>query len=169
MKVYRISKWAFGGICFLILLLPLSRHWKLLLRGDRTRGTVTSYAKRFEEGRDHSRYPVEASEIEFQAEGNTYFTYGPANIEYGKGRLVPVFYNPGNPEVNFVATFSAVYLTNYLAIPIILLMVWYAFYLSFNNYQKRIKGLKGFDIRKRNREIEGLSEKKRSLKPGDGK
>ena len=169
MKVYRISKWAFGGICLLILLLPLSRHWKLLLRGDRTRGTVTSYARRFEEGRDHSRYPVEASEIEFKAEGNTCFTYGPANIEYKKGRQVPVFYNPEKPEVNCVATFSAIYLTNYLAVPMILLMVWSAFYLSFNNYQKRIKGLKGPDKRKQNRPMEGLIEKKRSLKAGDGK
>ena len=149
MKVYRISKWAFGGICLLILLLPLSRHWKLLLKGERTRGTVTLYARHYEVGKDHTRYPVKASEIEFQVEGVTYTTYGPANYQYEKGRQVPVFYNPEKPEVNCVATFSAIYLTNYLAVPIILLMVWYAFYLSFNNYQKRIKGLKGFSIWKR--------------------
>ena len=169
MKVYRISKWAFGGICFLILLLPLSRHWKLLLRGERTRGTVTLYTRHYEVGKDHTRYSVKASEIEFQVEGITYTTYGPANYQYEKGRHVPVYYSPKNPDMNCVATFSAVYLTNYLAIPIILLMVWYAFYLSFNNYRKRIKGQKGPDIRKRNRAIEGLIEKKRSLKPGDGK
>lgn len=149
MKVYRISKCAFGGICLLILLLPLSRHWKLLMRGERSRGTVALYARRYAEGKDHTRYPLEASEIEFQVEGITYITYGPANLEYKKGRQVPVFYNPKNPEENCVATFSAIYLTNYLAVPIILLMVWYAFYLSFNNYQKRIKGLKGLDLRKR--------------------
>jgi len=149
MKVYRISKWAFGGICLLILLLPLSRHWKLLLRGEQARGTVTLYTGHFEMGKDHTRYTVKASVIEFQVDSITHITYGPANLEYKKGRQVPVFYNPKNPEVNCVATFSAIYLTNYLAIPIILLMVWYAFFLSFNNYQKRIKGLKGLDLRKR--------------------
>lgn len=149
MKVYRISKWAFGGICLLILLLPLSRHWRLLLRGERTRGTVALYTRRLEVGKDHTRYPVEASEIEFQVDTSTYITYGPANLEFRKGRQVPVFYSPKNPEVNCVATFSAIYLTNYLAIPIILLMVWYAFYLSFNNYQKRIRGLKGLNLRKK--------------------
>ena len=149
MKVYRISYWAFGGICLLILLLPLSRHWKLLLQGERTRGTVTQYIRRYEEGKDHSSYPVDASEIEFQVEGITYLTYGPSNFKYERGRQVPVFYNPKNPEVNCVATFSALYLTNYLALPIVLLMLWYAFYLSFNSYQKRVKVLKGPNIWKR--------------------
>ena len=38
MKVYSISKWAFYGICLLILFLPVSRHWRLLLGGATARG-----------------------------------------------------------------------------------------------------------------------------------
>ena len=139
MKVYRISKWAFGGICLLIVLLPVSRNWKLLIRGERTRGTVTQYVWRFEEGADHSRYPVRASEIEFRVDGIRHITFGPSNYEYEAGRQVPVFYNPQNPELNCVGTFSGIYLNNYLALPLLLLIFWYAFYLSFNNYRKREK------------------------------
>lgn len=139
MKVYRISKWAFGGICLLILLLPVSRNWKLLIRGEHTRGTVTGYVWRMEEGADHSRYPVRASEIEFRVDGIRHIAFGPSNYEYEAGRQVPVFYHPENPELNCVGTFSGIYLSNYLALPLLLLIFWYAFYLSFNNYYKRTK------------------------------
>jgi hypothetical protein len=140
MKVYRISKWAFGGICLLILLLPVSRHWRLLISGERTTGTVTEYAYRMIENRVGGRYAAEASEIEFEVEGVIHKTYGPDNFEYTRGRLLTIFYDPKDPGENCVATISGFYLNNYTAFPLILIIVWYAFYLSFNNYQKRRNG-----------------------------
>lgn len=142
MKVYRISKWAFRGICLLIFLLPVSRHWRLISTGEKTRGTVGAYGYRMENDVHGERYPVEASEIEFEVEGLIHKTYGPTNYEYKTGRSVTIFYDREDPGDNCVATFTGFYLNNYAVLPIVLLMIWYAFYLSFNNYRKRIKGAK---------------------------
>ena len=137
MKVYTISKWTFGAICLLILLLPVSRHWKLLIIGERTKGTVKAYSQWVVEDRMGDRYLIEASEIEFEADGVLQKTYGPKSYKYNTGRKVTIFYLRKDPGHNCVATFSGFYLNNYTVLPIILLMVWYAFYLSFNNYRKK--------------------------------
>ena len=142
MKVYRISKWAFGGICLLIVLLPVSRHWKLLTTGNRTTGTVTGYRYKLPEDRTDEQYPVEASVIEFEARGSVHTTYGPDNYEYKQGRSVTIFYDQADPGENCVVTFTGFYLNYYAVIPIVLLMFWYAFYLSFNNYRKKMKAPK---------------------------
>jgi len=147
MKVYSISKWAFRGISLLILLLPVSRHWQLLTTGDRTSGKVTEYVRRMED----PRYPVEASEIEFQVDGTVHKAYGPAHYEYDQGRILTVFYDPKDPSHNCIATFSGFYLSNYTILPLILITIWYAFYLSFNNYRKRKKMPKGRPAQGRDR------------------
>ncbi len=135
MKVYSISKWTFRGICLLILLLPVSRHWRLLTSGERTTGTVTRYVER----REDPRYPAEASEIQFMVDGRMHKAYGPANYEYKQGRTLTIFYERKNPSHYCVATFSGFYLNAYSILPLILITVWYAFYLSFNNYRRRMK------------------------------
>lgn len=143
MKVYSISKWTFLGICLLILLLPISRHWKLLTTGDLATGTVKQYTVRIVEDIMGERDLEPASEIEFIVDGVTHKTYGPGNYEYDEGRSLKVFYMPKDPSHNCVATFSGLYLNNYAILPIILITVWYAFYLSFNNYRRRMKMPKG--------------------------
>jgi hypothetical protein len=143
MKVYSISKWAFRGICLLILLLPVSRHWQLLTTGGRAKGIVTEYTVRIVEDIMKERDLVQASEIEFEVDGVFHRTYGPKNYEYDAGRKVTVFYMRKDPSHNCVATFSGFYLSNYAILPIILITVWYAFYLSFNNYRKRMKKTSG--------------------------
>ena len=139
MKVYRISKWAFGGICLLIVLLPVSRHWKLLTTGERTTGKVSAYVYRMEENKSGEGYLVKASEIEFEVNGVIQNTYGPDNYEYKTGRSLTIFYNQKDPSHNCIATFSGFYLSNYSVLPLILITFWYAFYLSFNNYRKKMK------------------------------
>ena len=139
MKVYSISKWTFRGICVLILLLPVSRHWKLLTTGERAKGTVTEYTMRIVEDIMKERDLVQASEIEFEADGVTHLTYGPKSIEYDTGRTLKVFYMRKDPSQNCIATFSGFYLSNYTILPLILITIWYAFYLSFNNYRRRMR------------------------------
>ena len=156
MKVYSISKRAFLGICLLILILPVSRHWQFLTTGGRTTGTVTQYMVRVVEDIMGERNLVAASEIVFQVDGTLHKAYGPTNYEYLVGRTVTIFYNKKDPAEYCVATFTGFYLTNYIIIPIVLLTVWYAFYLSFNNYRRRKKKQKmsGFShpsIRGKNR------------------
>lgn len=139
MKVYSISKWTFIGISLLILLLPVSRHWQLLTTGKRATGTVMQYTVRIVEDIMGKRELEAASEISFEADGVTYTTYGPDNIEYLPGRTLTIFYKSSDPTVNCVAAFTWFYLKGYVVLPIVLLTVWYAFYLSFNNYRKRRK------------------------------
>ena len=148
MKVYSISKWTFRAICLLILLLPVSRHWQLLTTGGRANGIVTQYTVRIVEDIMKERDLEQASEIEFEVDGVVHKTYGPRNYEYDVERNVKIFYMQKDPSHNCVATFSGFYLSNYTILPIILLTVWYAFYLSFNNYRKRIKKPSGRPARR---------------------
>ncbi len=148
MKVYSISKWAFRGICLLILIFPVSRHWKLLTTGSRTTGTVTQYTARIVKDIMGERNLVQASEIEFMVDGAVQKTYGPKNYEYDTGRTLKVFYMRKDPSDNCIATFSGFYMSNYTILPIILITVWLAFYLSFNNYHKRMKMPSGRPSRK---------------------
>ena len=137
MKVYSISKWAFYGISILILALPLSRHWKLLAGGKKASGNVIAYSRVFKEKLNGDATIEYASEIQFHAEGISYKAQGPLNYEYHSGRTVNVMYDPQDPSNNCVLTFSAFYLNNYLVLPIILMVLWAAFYLSFNKYVKQ--------------------------------
>jgi hypothetical protein len=136
MKVYSISKWAFYAICLLIILLPVSLHWRLLVNGERAEGRVTRYVSRAREiGKDRVVFD-RVSEIRFSVHGQEYSTYGPKNLEYKTGRVYRVAYDPADPEVNQVVSFSGFYLCDYSVLPLILLILWAAFYLSFNRYSK---------------------------------
>ena len=137
MKEYSISKWAFRGICILIIILPLSRHWRLLTGGDRAMGTVTGFVMQAEETVMGESEVYYASEVSFFVDGREHKAYGPANYEYKSGREIRVFYDPDEPSRSCLFTFSAFYLDNYTVLPVILLVLWAAFYLSFNNYRKK--------------------------------
>jgi len=137
MKVYSISKWTFRGICALILLLPVGRQWKLLTTGSKARGTVTQMVVIPQEVLGKVTKLEEANEIEFMVESISYKALGPLNYEYTPGRTIMVFYDRNEPSHNCIATFTGFYLSNYTILPIILLVLWAAFYLSFNNYQRK--------------------------------
>lgn len=141
MKVFSISKWAFSGICLLILALPVSRHWRLITGGNRTSGRVTAFITRTREAGDGTIYVEHVSEIQYQAGDRILTTYGPDGIEYRAGRNLVIFYSPENPGKNCIFTFSSLYLTDYSVLPLILLVVWAAFYLSFNDYSKKPRSL----------------------------
>jgi hypothetical protein len=137
MKVYSISQWAFVAICILILLLPVGRQWKLLTTGSKVRGTVTQMTALTREVLGKQTEYGYASKIEFVVGGQTYTAHGPLNYEYDSGRRVMVYYDKKEPSQNCILTFSGFYLDNYTVLPIILLVLWAAFYMSFNNYQRR--------------------------------
>lgn len=137
MKVYSISKWAFRGICLLILILPVSRHWRLLTTGEKAAGTVIHYTLTAKEDIAGNKKLFYASEIQFDADRERHLAYGPMNYEYTPGRKVIVFYDRKDPSSYCISTFTGFYLNNYIVLPIILLTVWIAFYLSFNNYQRK--------------------------------
>ena len=136
MKVYSISKWAFYGISLLILMLPVSRQWKLLVSGRKATGTVIAYHRMMHENFNGKLTIEYASEIQFQVEGKSAKAFGPMNLELKPGRILNVMYDPEDPSNNCLLTFSGFYLKNYSVLPLILFTLWGAFYLSFNNYKK---------------------------------
>lgn len=137
MKVYSISKWTFFGICALILTLPLSRHWRLLILGEKATGTVGEYTITVRESLAGEKKILHVSEIQFQVNDTTYMAYGPPDLEYEAGRTVNIKYHPGRPSEHCVLTFSSLYLNNYMILPLILLTLWAAFFLSFNSYANK--------------------------------
>ncbi len=137
MKVYSISKWVFRAICVLILLLPVGRHWKLLSTGEQATGKVTAFVQHKVESIGNVENMVNSSLIEFEVDGVTYKAYGPKDYEYNPGRSFTIFFKRDDPADNCIFAFSGFYLTYYTVIPIIMLTLWYAFYLSFNNYRKK--------------------------------
>ncbi len=139
MKVYSISKWTFWGIVLLILLLPVSRHWKLLIGGERTTGTVSKFTLYKHETYMGENVLIQVSEIYFQVGDSTIVTHGPADYELAPGRTVTIRYNPNSPSMNCIVTFGAFYLTNYTVLIIILLATWLAFATSYNRYRKKTK------------------------------
>lgn len=139
MKVYSISKWTFLGISLLILVLPVSRHWRLMLKGKKAQGTVVAYNRLWQEHIGGEVTIAYASEIEFLAGEEPCRAYGPLNYEYRPGRSLRVLYDPSDPSRYCVLTFSGFYLNHYSALPMILLVLWGAFYLSFNTLTKKFR------------------------------
>ncbi|MEN8155502.1 MAG: hypothetical protein ABFS10_01005 [Bacteroidota bacterium] len=137
MKVYSISKPAFWGIVLLILLLPPSRHWKLMFGGERTTGTVGEFAPMWHEAYFEGQVLEHASEVFFTAGDSICMTHGPINYPLTYGKKVIVIYKRNNPSKSCIVTFSALYHTNYSVLLIIILVVWLAFYLSYNRYRKK--------------------------------
>ena len=137
MKVYSISKWTFFGICILILALPVSRHWKILTTGEKATGTVTEFTMIVHEDFTGDREIQYVSEIQFKSEDKILKVYGPSGYEYNTGRSIRLIYNPADPSEYCLLTFSGFYLNNYVILPIVLLIVWASFYLSFNLYSKK--------------------------------
>jgi hypothetical protein len=137
MKVYSISKWTFWGICLLIVTLPLSRQWKLITSGERATGTVKEFTMIVHEDIVGVREIRYVSEVQFEAEGLTLKAYGPSGYEYELERSIRLIYNPSDPSEYCLLTFTGFYLNNYMILPLVLLIVWAAFYLSFNSYTKK--------------------------------
>lgn len=143
MKVYSISKWVFRAICLLILALPVGRHWVLLTTGKKATGTVHDFVLTTRKKIYGDKELVYRSEIHFEVNGQEHLAYGPLHYEYAKGRTITLFYKRNDPSRYCIATFSGFYLGNYIILPIVLLTVWAAFYMSFNYYHKPMKIPKG--------------------------
>ena len=120
----------------LILLLPLGRHWRLLTFGERTTGTAMEYTRHKKLNLYGEALLIEATEVHFMAGDSLVKTLGPVDYAIEPGTRVRVYYNPKDPSDNMLFSFACLYLSNYSILPLILIIVWYAFYLSFNNYHR---------------------------------
>jgi len=83
---------------------------------------------------------IEASEVHFVVGDSMYVTLGPVDLGLDVGKKIPVYYHPKDPSENVLFNFACLYLSSYSILPLILIFVWWAFYLSYNNYHKEKKG-----------------------------
>jgi hypothetical protein len=130
MKLYfKISRFKFYIILFLILLIPVSKKYRLLLFGIRTEGIAIAYVD----------YPVSTALSDnydytlfrFHAEKEIFEIRGPENVIYKPGDRVRVIYNKSNPDQCMILSFAYLYSSPNAMIPGVLLLLWIAFYTSF--------------------------------------
>lgn len=140
MKTYRISSLTFVIVTLLIMVLPVSRKWRLILHGKKATGVVSVYKPVVRKNADDAKTLDYASEIRFRAGDSLHVALGPLGLKYKRGRTVGVLYDPDDPGRNCILTFTGLYLSDYSALPLLLLILWGAFYLSFNNYSKFARG-----------------------------
>jgi hypothetical protein len=140
MKLYSISKLVFFGVMAMILLLPVGRHWRLLSTGEHTKGTVQNYTRHVDHDMFGEAKLIWASEVHFRMGNSTCVALGPADMEMKVGKTVPVYYKQGDPSRYCLLNLSSLYFSSYTILPLILIFVWWAFYLSYNNYHREKKG-----------------------------
>jgi len=124
----------------LILLLPMGRHWRLFSFGERVEGTVEEFTRHKSVDFFGEAKLIEASEVHFLVGDSMYITLGPVDLGLDVGKKIPVYYSSKDPSENVLFNFSCLYLSSYSIFPLILIFVWWAFYLSYNNYHKEKKG-----------------------------
>lgn len=128
---HHVSPKMFWFITLMILLLPVTMQYRLLLFGVYTKGQVV--------GVEHVSTlgivnigPDKYSIIRFSTpDGTVVQFYGPENFEYPVGRELKVVYNPKNPKECSVFSIGAIYAGRKAIVPGILFLLWMAFYLAF--------------------------------------
>lgn len=127
---FKISRLQFWAVTLLILLLPLSSKYKLILWGEKTVGTVVDHKKvGFGRLSEYDTYSV----IQFNADSKSVRMYGPENTIYELGDSITVYYDKRKPENCMILNFSYIYTGRSAIIPFVLLLVWIAFYNAFKD------------------------------------
>ncbi len=127
---FRISRFQFWIVALLILMLPISSKYKLIVRGEKTTGKVIEH-KKVVSGRlsGYDTYSV----IEFRADSLTIRMYGPENTIYDLGDSITVFYNKKDPKNCMILSLTYIYTGRGAIIPLVLLLIWIAFYTAFKD------------------------------------
>ena len=130
---HRISPKLFWFVTLMIITLPITTQYRLLIFGEYTTGEVVGveYEKTLGiSAFGPDKYPI----IVFTTlEGKSVQFYGLENFEYPKGTILKVVYSPNKPTDCRVFSFGALYTDLKAIIPGILFLLWMAFYLAFRN------------------------------------
>jgi hypothetical protein len=138
MTVYfKISKLKFYVILVLILLIPVSKKYRLLIFGVRTEGIAVGYGEN--EVRSTAPAYFDHTLFRFDTEKGSFEIRGPENIIYDLGDKVHVIYEKRNPNKCMILSFAYLYSGPNAMIPGVLLLVWIAFYTSFTRPEKKSK------------------------------
>lgn len=129
-----ISRRKFLIVTILFALIPLSTHWKLFLFGQKTTGTVVKPKISSPLLYSTDRYSI----IEFKThEAKKILIYGPEDLEYPIGKEFKILYNKNKPQNYVILNAAGLLLTNKVILPIVALILWISFYLSFGQEAKR--------------------------------
>ena len=132
----RISKKQFYIITFLFLLLPFSVQWKLLLFGTKTTGVVIKHIYPYSAYAANNESTYTYSIIRFEANNKKIEFSGPEDLKYPIGKEVKIIYNSKKPSQFVMFNFAGLFLSNKIIIPGVLLIIWFAFYLTIRQIQQ---------------------------------
>ncbi len=133
MTVYfKISKLQFYAILILILLIPVSKNYRLLIFGARTEGIAVGYGEMGTESPVGFDYTL----FRFETDKGSFEIRGPENVIYKPGEKVRVIYNKRNPDKCMILSFTYLYASPNAMVSGILVLLWIAFYTSFTRPRK---------------------------------
>ena len=127
----KISRTKFYIIIVIILLLPLSKNWRLLLFGHDVTGVV-KYHRDISAHKGYYRYSI----IFYEVNNQEYQVKGPANVVYPVGKKIKIKYRDSNPSKCIPLNLSTIYFGKQMAFPGFLLIVWLALYINVKNNPK---------------------------------
>ena len=125
-----IPKPVFWFILVLILLLPFTRNWKLLVFGDYTRGKVKEVKTTIDMIDKTFGGETSVSVIDYAVKGELYEVNGPIDLKLPEGKKLPIVYNKENPNEYLIINIRTIYLGKMVILPFVLFVIWISFYLS---------------------------------------
>jgi hypothetical protein len=125
-----VSKKQFYIITVLFLLVPFSVHWRLFVFGQKTTAVVLRHIAPHSSFAYNSESTSKYAVIGFQAD-NEYIEFkGPEDLKYPIGKKITVVYNSKKPSQFVMLNFAGIVLSNKMIIPGVLLLAWFAFYIT---------------------------------------
>ncbi|QKG79248.1 DUF3592 domain-containing protein [Tenuifilum thalassicum] len=128
---FKISRKLFWFITIMILLLPITTRYRLLIWGEYTKGVVVGVEDvqlSILQGLGPDKFPV----IQFATKDRQIIEFfGPENFDYPIGKELWVVYDTENPNKNTLLTLGALYASKKSILPGILFIIWMAFYFAF--------------------------------------
>ncbi|MBN1117355.1 MAG: hypothetical protein JXA77_09140 [Bacteroidales bacterium] len=121
-----ISSRKFIITSILIILLPISAKWRLLVFGNKTKGVVVQHINTDFYNQTKGEYSL----IQFETPKGKVEFVGPEDLIYPIGKEVIVYYNKKNPEKFLMFNFAGLFLTKVFLLPGLFLLFWSAFYLT---------------------------------------
>lgn len=120
----------------LILVLPVAREYKLLLRGERVEGEVTGMQEITSGEGALMRLTEFRAVIEYRYDNRNHRIFGPENVKYAPGKKLPLIIDPDHPGKYIIATVPGFYFRERSVILIIVLIIWLAIYTTIVQIQK---------------------------------
>lgn len=123
-----IPKPVFWFILILIVLLPFTRNWRLLVFGEYTWGQVKEVRTSVDMLDQTFGGETSISVIEFTARGKIFKVNGPIDLKLPEGKKIPLVYKKEDPQDCLILNLRTVYLGKTVILPGVLLVLWLSFY-----------------------------------------